>query len=155
MSLLRMERRASDNPYLHKDFHAALSTALDYLRLTYGETAVRDFLHQFARAWYQPLREKFRQHGLPALREHYARIFSLEGGEVTFLESTNELQIVCKRNPAVLYLRERGTPISPLFHETVATVGQTLCDETDWKSELLSWDPETGAYRQRFFRKPA
>jgi hypothetical protein len=36
MTRLRMERRASDNTYLHKDFHGALSAGLDYLRLTYG-----------------------------------------------------------------------------------------------------------------------
>jgi len=34
-----MTRRASDNVYLHKDFHGALSIAIDYLDRNYGEAA--------------------------------------------------------------------------------------------------------------------
>lgn len=70
MTRLRMERRTSDNTYLHKDFHGATSAGPDDLRLTYGDEAVRDFLCQFARAWYQPMREALHRQGLVALREH-------------------------------------------------------------------------------------
>jgi hypothetical protein len=120
---------------------------------TYGDEAVRDYLCQFARAWYQPLREALHRRGLAALREHYARIFEQEGGEAVFTQTTDELLIECLRNPAVLHMRERGYPICPLFHETVGTIGRPLVEGTEWTAELLSWDPETGAYRQRFFRK--
>jgi len=37
-----MRRQASDNRYLHRDFHGAMSLALEYLRIRYGEDAVRE-----------------------------------------------------------------------------------------------------------------
>ena len=36
-----MRRQASDNPYLHRDFHGALSAGIEYLDRHYGEDAVR------------------------------------------------------------------------------------------------------------------
>ena len=50
-----MNRNAADNTYLHKDFHAALSTGISYLEERYGAEAVREYLHQFAISFYAPL----------------------------------------------------------------------------------------------------
>lgn len=155
MATLKIDRKAGDNAYLHKDFHAALSTGLDYIRLRYGEQAVRDYLRQFALAWYAPLTKALREKGLPALREHYTRIFKLEGGEVRFTELPDELLIEVLLNPAVAHMKAKGYPISPLFNETVATVGKTICESTPYDMELLRYDAETGRYTQRFYRRTA
>ena len=40
-----IERKASDNEYLHKDFHCALSVGIEYLEQNYDEDAVRRYLH--------------------------------------------------------------------------------------------------------------
>ena len=37
-----IRRNATDNVYLHKDFHGALSTGIAYLEQRYGAEAVRD-----------------------------------------------------------------------------------------------------------------
>ncbi len=42
-----MRREASDNEYLHRDFHGALSAAIEYLDRRYGEEAVRSYLREF------------------------------------------------------------------------------------------------------------
>ena len=49
-----VRRTAQDNRYLHKDFHGALSVGLEYVEHHFGEEAVRDYLRQFARAFYAP-----------------------------------------------------------------------------------------------------
>ncbi len=155
MATLKIDRKAGDNVYLHKDFHGGLSAGLEYVRLRYGEQAVRDYLRQFALAWYAPLTKALREKGLPALREHYDHIFKLEGGEVHFTESPDELLIEVLLNPAVAHMKANGYAISPLFNETVATVGKTICESTPYAMEMLRYEAETGRYTQRFFRRAA
>ena len=58
-----MRRNAKDNKYLHKDFHGALSVGLDYVKNNYGEEAVREYLRQFAEAFYSPLKEDLIRRG--------------------------------------------------------------------------------------------
>lgn len=64
-----IDRRASDNEYLHKDFHGALSAGIEYLQKNYGTQAVRDYLRQFALAFYSPLKKALGKRGLVAIKE--------------------------------------------------------------------------------------
>jgi len=148
-----MRRRAADNRYLHKDFHGALSVGLDYLRDQYGEQAVRDYLRQFARRFYAPLTEQLKQRGLPALKEHFESVYRDEEGDVRFTLNDDELIVDVAACPAVMHMRASGYAVSPLFHETSATVNRAICEETDFDAELCDYDEETGRARQRFFRR--
>jgi len=148
-----MRRRASDNVYLHKDFHGALSAGIEYLHEHYGEQAVRDYLRQFTLAFYAPLREQLRERGLVALKEHFERIYELEGGEVEMTLSPDELTIHVAACPAVMHMREHGYPIARLFFETTRTVNETLCEGTPFAAELVEYDEQTGRSLQRFFRR--
>ena len=67
-----MTRSASDNAYLHKDFHGALSGGIEYLHSRYGDEAVREYLRQFTLSYFAPLRRQLQQRGLAALAEHIA-----------------------------------------------------------------------------------
>ena len=148
-----MERNASDNEYLHKDFHGALSNGLTYLAQRYGEQAVRDYLRQFALPFYAPLTEDIKNRGLKALQEHFEKIYATEGGEIEidFTEECMELRV--KRCPAVTHMREKGYQISPLFYETERTVNKTICEGTPFEAELVEYDTETGKSVQRFSRR--
>jgi hypothetical protein len=146
-----MTRRAAENAYLHKDFHGALSAGLDYLEEHGGEQAVRDYLRQFARAYYAPLVEAIRRAGLEALEEHFTRIYRIEGGEIRMHRSGDELRIEVMACPAVKHLREHGYPVARLFHETTRTVNEAICEGTPVAFELLDYDPLTGRSVQRFF----
>jgi len=73
-----MRRRASDNVYLHRDFHGALSAAIQYLEDRFGEEAVRQYLRAFAGAYYAPLKEALRSRGLVALEEHFRKVYEAE-----------------------------------------------------------------------------
>ncbi len=150
-----MVRSAADNAYLHKDFHGALSGGIAYLHLRYGEDAVREYLRQFTRNYLAPVRRAVAERGLPALREHFATIYRIEGGEVVFEESADELVLRVAACPAVTHMRAHGYPVAPLFYETVKTVNETLVEGTPFAAELVEYDPETGRSVQRFSRRTA
>ena len=148
-----IRRKASDNPYLHKDFHGALSAGIEYLHLRLGPQAVRDYLRQFALAFYKPLTEAVRDRGLVALKEHFERIYRLEGAAASLRLSEDELIVEVPRCPAVTHMREHGYPVARLFRETTRTVNEALCEGTPYAAELLHYDEQDGRSVQRFFRR--
>ena len=148
-----MRRRAADNEYLHKDFHLALNCALEYLRERYGDDAVRDYLRQFARAFYAPLNRALRANDLQALRRHFERIYHIEDGDVRIDPGPGELVLWVEACPAVTHIRARGHEPSPLFYETARTVNETICEGTPFGAELVLYDEATGRSCQRFFRR--
>jgi hypothetical protein len=147
-----MRRTASDNEYLHKDFHAGLSGGMDYLKEQYGEQAVREYLRGFTLSFYAPLRERLKTEGLQALKEHFQRIYEIEGGEAEFELTEDELVIRVEACPAVKHMKERGYKVSNLFHETTRVVNEALCEGTSFRADLAAYDPETGRSVQRFYR---
>lgn len=148
-----MHRTASDNQYLHQDFHGALSAGIEYLHETYGEEAVRQYLWQFARSFYAPLTEALNSRGLVALEEHFRMVYDLEGGKLRFALSDNELRIEVEACPAVTHMRQHGYPVARLFRETTDTVNQAICDGTPFATELVEYDETTGRSLQRFHRR--
>jgi len=148
-----MRRRASDNVYLHRDFHGALSAAIQYLEDRFGEEAVRQYLRAFAGAYYAPLKEALRSRGLVALEEHFRKVYEAEGGEVECRLREEELLITTRSCPAVTHMRARGYPVARLFHETIRTVNEALCEGTPFAAELLRYDARTGAAVMRFRRR--
>lgn len=148
-----MVRSAADNAYLHKDFHGALSGGIEYLHERYGEEAVREYLRQFTRNYFGPVMRAVAERGLPALREHFEKIYAIEGGEVVFEESADALILRVAASPAVMHMRAHDYPVARLFHETVKTVNETLVEGTAFAADLVDYDPETGRSVQRFYRR--
>lgn len=148
-----MRRQASDNQYLHKDFHGALSTGIDYLDRAYGEHAVRDYLRRFTRSFYAPLISDIEARGLIALEEHFRRVYEQEGGQIRISGSDSELVLQVNACPAVTHMRAHGYVVARLWVETERTVNAALCEDTAFAHELLEYDEETGRSVQRFTRK--
>ena len=150
-----IKRSAADNVYLHKDFHGALSTGIAYLEQRYGAEAVRDYLRQFARAFYAGVTQAINERGLMALREHLERIYALEGGQISIACSDEELLLQVAACPAVTHMREHGYAVAPLFYETSRTVYAAICEGTPFALEWLRYDEASGRSAVRFFRRPA
>jgi len=146
-------RKASDNEYLHKDFHGALSAGIEYLHQNYGEQAVRDYLRQFALAFYSPLKKALNQRGLVAIKEHFEKIYKIEGGEIDISFSDDELILKVEACPAVMHMRKNEYPIAELFYETTKTVNEAICEGSEFVFELVEYDPKTGRSVQRFYRR--
>jgi len=148
-----MRRKAADNPYLHKDFHGALSCGIEYLHEHFGEDAVRQYLRNFATTFYAPLRKSVCKRGLPALQEHFATLYRCEEAEATIELSSDELLVRVTNCPAVQHMRSHDYPVARLFHETTSTVNEALCEGTPFAAELVEYDPETGRSIQRFYKR--
>jgi hypothetical protein len=147
-----MDRRASDNEYLHRDFHAALSCGLDYLRDRFGAEAVIEYLRTFTFTYHAPLRDRIRREGLGALREHYEHLYRTEGAEVIFEEEGNALVMRVPVCPAVSHMRAIGRAVSDQWIETERTVNAALVEGTGYAYELSAYDPQTGGSVQVFRR---
>lgn len=148
-----MTRTASQNTYLHKDFHGALSVGLIYVQEHFGDDAVREYLRDFAHAFYAPLKASLRERGLIALKEHFGKIYSLEDGDVAFKLADDELIIDVKECPSVTHMRSHNYTVSPLFHETTRTVNEVICEGTPFACEMVSYDEQTGRHVERFYRR--
>ena len=148
-----ISRQASDNVYLHKDFHGALSGGITYLEKTYGAEAVREYLRQFGRVFYAPLRADLKARGLEALKEYFEKIYEIEGGEIDVTISQDEMTLEVKACPAVTHMRKAGYPVAELFGETTRTVNEAICEGTGFSAELVEYDSDTGHSVQRFQRK--
>ena len=152
MSKQVMDRRASDNEYLHKDFHGALSAGIEYLQKHYGPQAVRDYLAQFTKTFYAPLRDKLQRQGLSALKKHFERLYEIEGGQIEIDFSEDEMILRVSACPAVMHMREKGYSVAELFVETTRTVNEALCEDSEFSAELVEYDPQSGRSVQRFYR---
>jgi len=148
-----MRRRAADNVYLHKDFHGALNLALIYIEDHFGADALREYLHQFARAFYSPLTKRLQEKGLEALKEYFLAIYDVEDAECRVELSANELVLRIPQCPAVAHIRRMGLALSPHFIETTRTVHEAICEGTPFVAELLEYIPDTGRSVTRFSRR--
>jgi hypothetical protein len=149
-----MRRKASDNVYLHTDFHGALNQALIYLERNSGAGAVREYLRQFARAFYAPLTGQIKDRGLAALKAHLEHLYRTEGAEFAIVFSADELVLSVAACPAVGHIRKMGLAVSPHFAETTGTVNAAICEGTPFAFELLEYDQETGRRVERYSRRP-
>ena len=152
---LRVERRAADNKYLHRDFHCALDQGLRYLGELYGDDAVSDFLKKFAKGFYAPLIAKTRDIGFAALRQHIAETYVIEEApdDVAFSETDCELRVRVSACPAVAYMKSVGHAPSKWYAQTTSTVNEAIADELGCGFQMISYDEETGAAEYRFFKR--
>ncbi len=150
-----MTRQASDNEYLHKDFHGALSAGIDYVAELYGPEAVREYLRDFATGYYAPLRKDLAQRGLAALKDYFENLYETEGGEAEITCSEDELVVRVEACPAVAHMRANGQPVADMFDETTRTVNEAICEGSPFQAELIDYDPQTGRGVQRFTRRTA
>jgi hypothetical protein len=148
-----MRRTAADNPYLHKDFHGALSAGIEYLHERYGADAVRDYLRQFASTYYAPLKAAVCERGLVAMNEYLEHMYATEGGDIRLNCSGDELVFEVAACPAVTHMHEHGYRVARLWPETTRAVYEAICESTPFAVEVLEYDDATGGTRVRFYRR--
>ena len=148
-----IKRSASDNEYMHKDFHGALSVGLDYIAAQFGEDAVREYLREFGLSYYTPLKKEMTDRGLVAVKDHFTKIYTAESAEFEISLTDDELRLDVTACPAVMHMRNQNYPVSPLFVETTRTVNDAICEGTPFAFELLEYDEPTGKSVQRFYRR--
>ncbi len=132
MAKLVMERKATDNPYFHREFHNHINVGIDYLYKKYGPEKVVDYLETFTRHFYGPLIERMKAEGLSPFREHLEKIYEIEGalGDLHIEESEEGMKVSVDRCPGVTYIHETGHTVSEVYPETSRVVYKTLAEDT-------------------------
>ncbi len=169
-------RKASDNKYLHKDFHLALNLLMTYVYDHFGKQALVNYLEQFALAYYRPLSQKLRSGDKESLVSYFKEIYEKEewavhialhgaegrGQSVPALCSMpyalitvgeNSVEITQDACPAITHIVLSGEKPCPHYRETYNTVYKTICRDTPFEYELEYFNDETGACRQLFKMK--
>ena len=136
---------------VHKDFHGALSYGIQYLHERSGDEGVKAFFSGLAGTVYRPLVEDLRERGLPALREHWQRIFDLEGGVVEFTMDGDVLVLTVHRCPAIAHMREHSYAIAPNFCEHTRIVNDAICRAAGYAA-TVEYNQEEGRCVQRFWK---
>ncbi|MCE5345310.1 MAG: neutral/alkaline non-lysosomal ceramidase N-terminal domain-containing protein [Bacteroidales bacterium] len=148
-----MERKASENKYLHRDFHVALNLLMTYVYDNFGKDSLINYLRQYSRAYYKPLNEKLNTGDKEALAAYFKDIYEKEEWPVSIIVHDNSVEITQDGCPAISYILKDGGKPCPFYRETYNTVYNTLCENTPFKYVLEYFNDETGACKQLFIRK--
>jgi hypothetical protein len=147
-----LDRSASDNQYLHKDFHGALCYAIKYLDETYDHEATAEYLRQVGRENFSQLITTLKQDGLIALERHFKYIFDLEGGQAEFKLEDNCLVIKVSKCPAILHLKSTEQLFTGRYCETTVNVNTAICDAAGYQCSC-EYEPGMGCCVQKFWRR--
>lgn len=158
MPVLKMERKAADNTYLHRDFHNILNLGLDDLRDRFGVRAVADYLRRFTLHFYAPLikeiRDDVRKGSLDAVIRRFEEIYRAEDAEdvLSFEKGRpGELLVRIRSCPAVTHMHKSQVEPSPCFSLTSSVLWQTIAEASDLGYAILGYDAETGAATHLFY----
>ena len=148
-----MDRRASDNKYLHKDFHISQNILMDYIYRNFGAKALISYLEQYAIAYYKPLKQKLQSGDFDALMSYFTGIYKTEEWPVKITSGENYLEIEQDACPGITHITATGGKPCPYYRETYHTIYKTLCRGTPFNYILKYFNNETGACKQLFIRK--
>ncbi|MBN1181165.1 MAG: neutral/alkaline non-lysosomal ceramidase N-terminal domain-containing protein [Bacteroidales bacterium] len=148
-----VERKASDNKYLHKDFHIALNLLMIYIYNHFGQDALINYLKQYSRAYYKPLNQKLKVGDIQALVNYFKDIYEKEEWPVKIISGENSVEITQDTCPAISHILQKSGKTCPFYWETYNTVYKTICENTPFEYTLIYFNEHTGACKQLFIRK--
>ena len=144
MENLVMERRAYDNKYLHRDFHATMDIGIAYLGNVYGEEAVDRYLVSYAQTRYKPMT-------LAELEQYFKDIYKAEEAEDALQTALSEGKLTVKIShcPALDYLNAHGGA-SKWNHKTSTVLYPALAQLCGLTFHLTAFNEENGAAEFEF-----
>lgn len=153
MPVHQMTRNASENRYLHRDFHNILSLGLDYLHDHFGPGAVVEYLQSFAIHFYAPLIDAMRRNPFEAIVESFVKTYREEEASdlLEFERNERELFVRIRHCPALAHIRGSNMTPSRFFSLTSSVVWETISREAGIGYAMLSYDRENGGAEHLFF----
>ncbi len=149
----RVRSGGRDGVAVHKDFHGAMSYGVQFLTERYGWAEAEAYLRRMARAVYKPLVARIKARGLSALRDHWRRIFALEGGRFALRRQGPVLELRVEECPAVCHMKKHDYAIADRFCETTRVVNEEICRAAGCECSV-EYDQAKGRCVQRFWTKP-
>lgn len=155
MADLHIERNASDNKYLHKDFHVTADIGIFYVGANYGDEAVKEYLTQYASSFYKLLAEKVKTNGLIELENNFKTVYEKEEWS-EFLHTTlteSSLEISIDKCPAITFMKQSGHTPSKWYKEITYVAYSQLAKMCDLEFSVSYYDENDGRAKFTFFKK--
>ncbi|MBN2455849.1 MAG: hypothetical protein JXB29_04825 [Sedimentisphaerales bacterium] len=147
-----IDRKASENEYMHKDFHGTLCYVIKYLEDNYGLGSVEQYLQQVAKTYFLPLTQKLKSEGLKALENHWREVFTREDGKFNISYEDDKLVLVVKQCPAIAHLKTRDMFFTDKFCLTTKVVNKTICQPAGYDCSC-EYKPGKGKCIQKFWKE--
>ena len=149
---LEMDRVASDNKYLHKDFHVSADIGIKYVGENYGDHAVKEYLEKYALSFYKLLAEEVQKNGLKVLADNFNSVYEKEEWlEYLHLDCSNDvLKVKVDKCPAVTFMKSTGYMPSKWYKETTYTVYKKLAEMCGLGFTVNYYNEEDGSTEFEF-----
>ena len=144
--------KASDNEYLHKDFHGALCYGIKYLDDNFGQDATTEYLKQVGKTYFAPLAAQLKKDGLQALENHWKKVFTKEGGKFKLYYQDHTLVLTVEKCPAIAHLKKIGQLFTNRFCESTIVINETICAEAGYRCSC-QYQPGKGKCIQKFWKE--
>ena len=143
--------RYKDTGEVHKDFHGATNTTIDYIVDNFGIDALTKIFGRVGKDVYKSIHNGLLNDDPNELIEHLKYYFDRENGEYSMEETKDSYVFDVHKCPAVAHIEKLGLELSPNFCKQTIDVNNALCDGTPWKceTEILG----EGVCRQTFSRR--
>ncbi|MDR1723565.1 MAG: hypothetical protein LBR84_06485, partial [Tannerella sp.] len=103
-----MRRKASDNKYLHRDFHLSMNILLNYIYDRFGLDAVIRYLIQYTRSFHSPLHKQLKAGRMEALHCYIKDIYQKEEWPVKITCDENGIEIRQDACPGISHIKAMG-----------------------------------------------
>ena len=155
MEKLHIERKASDNKYLHRDFHVSADNGITYVGENYGDDAVIEFLTQYAKSFYSLLVKEVKEKGLKALEDDFINVYKKEEWtEYLHTVLTEDcLTVTVDKCPAVTFMKSIGHTPSKWYKQTTYTTYKVLADMCNLDFVVNYYSEEDGSTEFVFKRR--
>lgn len=147
------ERRASQNKYLHRDFHISMNMLMEYIRERFGPESLTEYLREFSREFHKVRKEELTKGSLIVLYDYFKKIYKDEEWEIEITVDESELRLYQTACPGILHIRKNGFSPVEQYIETYTTVYDELCKGTPFEYIMMDFAKETGACTQVFRRR--
>ena len=153
MATMRIDRKASDNKYLHRDFHIGGDKGLVYVGEKYGDNGVKEYLRIASARVYSPLVKAVKDRGLSAIADYLKNLYETEEASdaLDLTLSGGKLDVRVLYSPAVRYMRSAGYTPSRWYIEQTRTVFETLSDLAGIGFTMRFYNEQTGEAEYSFF----
>ena len=155
MEKLFIDKKASDNKYLHRHFHISADMGIKYVADRFGESAVFEYLVQYAKSFYKLLAEQVNKDGLTALEKNFINVYEKEEW-TDYLHTClkdDALTVKVDKCPAITYMKSEGYTPSKWYKETTYTTYKVLADMCNLDFVVNYYNEEDGSTEFVFTRR--
>ena len=144
--------RYTDTGEVHKDFHLAMNTTIDFVLSEYGNGFLAELFRRTARKVYRDIYENLQRGNSQPLLEHWKYYYTREHGIFSISEAEGDFCFHVTDCPAVRHLKGRGIPIKDSFYLQISMLNEAWSEATPFEieTEIIS----EGEYKMTVRRRP-